>query len=188
MTDYDAALAFVQKYHIGQKRAGDVPTWHHLVRVSLLLRVVLAKYKEGNETERVIISLSALGHDVLEDTKATKDEVQAVFGDRGFELILGMTNEYGDENVEPYVKKVVQAEEPVRLIKLADLYDNITNVTYCLFDLGSKWTHSYFLPTVTPMYKAIQKTKFHTYLHTGEELKATVEIAFTLLEDELSRY
>ncbi len=188
MVDYNIALAFIQKYHTGQKRAGDVPTWHHLVRVSLLLQTVLERYKEGEKTERSIVALSALGHDILEDTEVAKDEVQEVFGDRGLELIIGMTNELGDKDVEPYVKKMVQAEESVRLIKLADLYDNISNVTYCLFTLGPKWTHGYFLPIVTPMYQAIKKTEFHTYRNTGEELQKMVEVAFFLLQSELGRY
>src|SRR3989344_7497791 len=92
-TAYEAALAFVQQKHAGQMRAGGVPTWHHLVRVSHLLQGVLEEYAEGTEDNRQAIVLAALGHDVLEDTDATRADVHSVFGERAAELIWGMTNE-----------------------------------------------------------------------------------------------
>lgn len=185
---FQQALRFVKQKHRGQFRAGEVPAWHHLLRVSYLLDFVLKQTGEGNSKERFIISLSALGHDLLEDTNAKEDEIRSIFGESCLELILGTTNRWGDKKQTPYVRQVVLAEEAVRLIKLADLYDNISNTTYSLYILGRKWTTSYFLPIVLPMRRAIIKTKFYRYRKSAEHLISLVNAATMLLEKELRNY
>ncbi|OGF62802.1 hypothetical protein A2662_02740 [Candidatus Giovannonibacteria bacterium RIFCSPHIGHO2_01_FULL_45_33] len=182
------ALEFVKEKHKGQVRAGNVPAWHHLARVSGLLSFVLEKHGECGGQERSIIVTAALGHDVLEDTKVTEKEVMAVFGPRGSEIIKSMTNKWGDKNVMPYVKQVAGSEEAVRLVKLSDLYDNHISVVYNLHILGLKWTHSYFLPIVTPMRLAVTKTKFKKFKKTAEELVSLVNSAAFLLDGEIRRF
>ncbi|MBI1957226.1 MAG: HD domain-containing protein [Candidatus Niyogibacteria bacterium] len=185
---FQTALAFVQKKHRGQKRAGGVPAWHHLARVSEILSDALERYNEGVLSDRRIAPIAALGHDVLEDTKATPHDVRRVFGERGFELIWGMTNEWGDAHRAPYVKKVIRSEELVRLMKLSDLADNLINVAYAFSELGEKWTSSYFLPIVTPMRNAIRKTRFVRYPKTAAHLIRIVDLATLLLEHEQKRF
>lgn len=182
------ALEFVKEKHKGQVRAGNVPAWHHLARVSNLLSLVLKKNKEADKRERFIIAAAALGHDVLEDTTATEKEVTAVFGARGAEIVKGMTNRLGDKHVGPYVAQVAGSEEAVRLVKLSDLYDNHISVVYNLHLLGLKWTHSYFLPIVTPMRLAVTKTKFKIFRKTASDLILLVNSASFLLEREIKRY
>lgn len=187
-TNFDKALLFVKEKHEGQMRAGDVPTWHHLARVSHLLEILLNKNNEGSDDEKLVIPLAALGHDIIEDTDVTDAEVKEIFTERGFDLVFGMTNELGDDDVRPYVKKVIAAEEAVRLIKLSDLFDNITNVMYAFPLLGKEWTESFFMPVVTPMYTEIIKTKFETYTKTGAELISMVETVMSLLQEEIKRF
>jgi hypothetical protein len=43
--------------------------------------------------------------------------------------------------------------EGMTLIKLADLYDNVSSVAHTLPLLDKKWTTSFFLPIVVPMKK-----------------------------------
>ena len=186
--NYYKVLQFVKKKHKGQVRAGNVPAWFHLARVSNLLAHVLSKTKEGAKKEREVIFISALGHDILEDTNASEYEVGQIFGEEGLKLIKGMTNQFGDRNVEHYVGGMARATEEVRLIKLSDLYDNITSVIYNLHVLGVKWTISYFLPIVTPMKRVIIKTKFRKFKKTGKYLIDVVVASFDLLQRELKRY
>ncbi len=182
------ALKFVKKKHAGQFRANKVPVWHHLARVSKLLELILEKNREGKSKERFTIILAALGHDLIEDTKVTDTEIVKIFGVDGFELIEGMTNEWGDKFKAPYIRKVLRAPEGVRLIKLADLYDNIVGVVYNLKKLGSAWTKSYFLPIVMPMQKALRKSDFRTYKKTANLLNSMVELGLNLLIEEVRRY
>jgi (p)ppGpp synthase/HD superfamily hydrolase len=184
-TAYEHALAFVQKKHRGQFRAGKVPVWHHLLRVSDLLRLTLSDMKEGTPKERRIIALAALGHDLLEDTKATDKEIATVFTKRGLELIHGMTNPHGDADHGPYIRAMASAEEAVRLIKLSDLYDNFTSVVHMLPTVGAQWTNSFFLPITMPMHAAIKKTTFTEYPKTAEHLIRLVDSSVQLLESEL---
>lgn len=186
--NYTKSLEFVKEKHKGQVRAGDVPAWFHLARVSNLLEHVLGITKEGSFDERQTIFISALGHDVIEDTNVTEKEVRNVFGNNGLKLIKGMTNQFGDDNVGPYVRSITRSLEEVRLIKLSDLYDNITSVIYNLHVLGLKWTKSYFLPIVTPMRKAIVKTRFRKFKKTGKLLISMVNSSADLLESEIKRY
>ncbi len=186
-TAYKNALLFVQKRHAGQFRANRVPAWHHLARVSETLAHVLKETQEGSAQERFLISLAALGHDLLEDTDAKKSEIEKIFGVRGLELIKGMTNWWGDKEKPRYIRQVTRAEEAVRLVKLADLYDNITSVTYNLKILGVRWTTSYFLPIVTPMRRVIVKTKFRRYRKTAKILIFFANTAACLLDEEVKR-
>lgn len=181
-------LEYIKKKHEGQMRAENVPTWHHLARVSHILRVVLEKYDEGTEKERAAIIRAGYGHDLLEDTDATEGELIELFGEDGALIIHGATNEWGDDDVRPYVEKMRREPESVRLVKLADLYDNISNVTYCLSALGTEWTESYFLRVVTPMYEMVAVSSFTTYKETADELKSMVQNAFSLLHDEFARH
>ena len=182
---YKKALAYVQKKHAGQVRDNGLPAWHHLMRVSAILEHTFAKTGEGDKREQEVIIRAALGHDIFEDTDATEKEVAEIFGARGLELIKGMTNRWGDKEKKKYVRQVVRSEEAVRLIKLADLCDNITSVAYNIKSLGCSWVLHYFLPIVTPMRHAIIKTRFRKYKRTASLLMFILSSAAMLLADEI---
>jgi hypothetical protein len=183
------ALALIKRVHAGQTRAdGSVPAWNHLDRVSRLLELVLEEEGEGTAEERAVIALAGIGHDALEDTEVTEDEMREAFGDRGLALVIGMTNREGDEDVRAYVRQVSTAEEGVRLIKLADLYDNCTSVCYDLFVLKPDWADGWFLPIVEPMIAAVLPTPFTTYARTAERLKGMVRSSHAMLKQEIARY
>src|SRR5688572_13418255 len=185
----EKALALIKRVHEGQTRAdGSVPAWHHLDRVSLLLEMVLSETGEGTSDEREDIALAGIGHDAVEDTEVTNDELLDAFGERGLRLIEGMTNRLGDDDVAPYVRQVAAAEEGVRLIKLADLYDNCTSVLYDLFVLKPAWAEGWFLPIVEPMIEAVLPTEFTAYPVAAERLKAMVRNSRALLRNECIRY
>ncbi len=186
--DYESRLAYVKKMHVGQTHAHNVSVSHHLERVSKRLEYFLNLYAEGSDVERKHIYLAALGHDVLEDTEATREEIVQIFSDREYEIILGMTNEWGDDDVTPYVKKIADSEEGVRLIKLSDLLDNITPVTYNIATLTPAWVDTFFLRVVTPMKESVLKTEFNQYPKTAAQLKEMVRSAYQVLLEERSRF
>src|SRR3989338_5804868 len=184
---FEELVAFAQKKHKGQTRACDAPAWHHLVRVSRLLTEILSVYKEGSVADRAALPRAALGHDILEDTTATREEVTRLFGVREAALIWVIKNEEDDAHTDAYRKKVAESDEAARILKLADLYDNYTNVAYALPCLGAKWTHSYFLPIVEPMFARIRKTRFQAYRHTAGALCLMVASSQALLAEALAR-
>ncbi len=182
------AEKLISKYHKGQYRANKVPVTHHLHRVSHWIRLAFGLSGEGTKAVVETVAISALGHDLLEDTKVTEKEVRKVFGETGYMYIKGMTNTWGDNKASKYAKRIAGSVEEVRLIKLADLQDNLANVTYNFSVLGKKWVKSYFLPTVTPTYNAVMKTKFYKYKKTADFLKTSVKCSYKMLQEELSRY
>lgn len=188
MNNFTEALEFVKMHHDGQAHANNIPVWHHLARVAERLKSITEQTQEGSPEARQVLMVSALGHDLMEDTKATPEEIKKVFGEKGYELIDGMTNTWGDDNVAPYVEKVSAGSEEVRLIKMSDLCDNISSVTYNMAILGKEWTNSYLLPIITPMKDAVIKTSFATYPKAAEILKTMVITAFALLIEESERF
>lgn len=180
-------MELIRKYHGPLKPRSDGPPWHHLDRVSKLLELVLEESGEGSPEERETIALSALGHDALEDTPVTKDEIVAVFGARGLALIEGMTNRLGDDHPAEYVAQVAASEEAVRLIKLSDLYDNCASVTFNITRLGVEWTEGYFLPIVRPMIATIVETDFPTYPKSSGRLKEMVKATQAILLEAVAR-
>lgn len=175
--------------HAGQFRAdGTVPVFTHLARVHDVLQQVLEDLDEGSTQEREDIALAGYGHDSLEDTDVTEDELRTAFGDRGLAFIKGMTNMQGDHEQGAYVAQVCDAEEGVRLIKLADLYDNCTSVTHSLFVLGTEWCESFFVPIVRPMIDRIRTTEFTAYPKTAERLKTMVILSYDVMLREIARY
>lgn len=188
ITKRESVLNFIKIIHAGGVRAGNVPVWHHLDRVSKLLEIIMRETNEGDERDREMISLSGLGHDSLEDTKVTEEELQKYFGEEGLKLIVGMTNRFGDDHPEPYVAQICGGSEGVRLIKLSDLYDNCASVIYTLKELGTKWVDNYFLPIVTPMIEAITKTEFRIYPKSAERLKKMVTASYAMLSNECEKF
>lgn len=180
-------MELIKRFHGPLQPRSDGPPWHHLDRVSKLLELVLEGAGEGAPEERETIALAALGHDALEDTPVTEEELVAVFGSRGLALIEGMTNRLGDDHPEEYVAQVAASEEAVRLIKLSDLYDNCASVVYNIPKLGVEWTEGFFLPIVRPMIAALVETDFPTYPKAGERFKQMVKTTHAILLEAVAR-
>lgn len=181
------ALALIIRFHGPLSPRSDGPPWHHLDRVSKMLEIVLEASGEGEAAERETIALSALGHDALEDTPVSKDELAQVFGGRGLTLIEGMTNRLGDDHPVEYVAQVAAAEEAVRLIKLSDLYDNCTSVVFNIGRLGVAWTEDWFLPIVRPMIDAVAPSPFKTYPKAAARLRDMVLASYAQLLEAIER-
>lgn len=107
---------------------------------------------------------------LLEDTHATPQAIKKIAGTRALSYIVALTNAKGDSSVAPFVRQVMRASEEVRLIKCADLCDNILHASVNARGLSMEWLTSFFLRIVDPMRKAIVKTKFSTYPKTGAYL------------------
>ncbi|MDI6872063.1 MAG: HD domain-containing protein [Bacillota bacterium] len=125
---YSRALLFAEQAHRGQVRKGsEVPYITHPVGVS----TILAQYECGED-----VVAAGLLHDVLEDTGATREDLELRFGSRIAGLVAGVTEEKvrGSEKVswEERKKRAIEhlegADIEVVALKAADALDNVWSI------------------------------------------------------------
>jgi GTP diphosphokinase / guanosine-3',5'-bis(diphosphate) 3'-diphosphatase len=132
-TDEDllnAAYVYAMKAHGTQKRASGDPYFMHPIAVAAILT-------ELRLDDATIVA--ALLHDTIEDTPATKEEIQRLFGSQIAELVDGLTKL---KKLDLVTKKAEQGENlrklllaiakdlRVLLIKLADRLHNMRTLHY----------------------------------------------------------
>jgi GTP diphosphokinase / guanosine-3',5'-bis(diphosphate) 3'-diphosphatase len=132
------AYRFSEQSHQGQQRASGEPYLSHPLEVAGLL--VAFKMDVTTVT-------AGLLHDVLEDTKTTKDELVREFGADIAELVDGVTkigklafSSREERQAENFRKMVVAMARDIRvlMIKLADRLHNMRTLGYLPSDKGKK--------------------------------------------------
>ena len=118
------AAAFAARKHRSQTRAdGITPYFSHVTRVTFVLRDLY-----GIDDPAALAA--AFLHDTLEDTDTDYDELAETFGKLVADYVVALTKNAmlpkGERDSE-YFGRLVSAPEIVRIIKLADCYDNVTD-------------------------------------------------------------
>lgn len=118
------ALSFATRAHRHQTLAdGVTPYYAHVTGVTWVLRHLF-------EVQDPLTLTAAALHDVLEDTPITKEELAAEFGEEAVTWVANLTKaaELPEEEREAdYIARLASAPEPVCLVKLADIYDNVSH-------------------------------------------------------------
>ncbi|MGI9013093.1 MAG: HD domain-containing protein [Phycisphaerales bacterium] len=121
---WQAAAAFAARAHQHQVRKDScTPYFSHPCRVALTLSQVF-----GCQDDEVIAA--ALLHDVIEDTTADYDDILESFGERVADLVAALTKDMRliEEMREPaYDDQLKAGPREARLIKLADVFDNLSD-------------------------------------------------------------
>ena len=126
----ERAYRFSERSHQGQQRASGEPYLSHPLEVAGLL---------VNFKMDVTTVTAGLLHDVLEDTKATKGDLQREFGTEIAELVDGVTkigklafSSREERQAENFRKMVVAMARDLRvlMIKLADRLHNMRTLEY----------------------------------------------------------
>ena len=123
------AISFASRAHQGQLRKDDkTPYISHPFRVCMTLRNVF-----GIEDERALAA--AVLHDTIEDTKTDFDDLNENFG-REVASWVGLLSKdkrmIEEEREAAYAERLKKAPDEVKLIKLADIYDNVLDATTAL--------------------------------------------------------
>ncbi len=118
------AASFAARKHHGQTRADNqTPYFSHVARVTLILSHVF-----GCDDEEILTA--ALLHDTIEDTSTDYDEVAELFGERVADYVVTLTKNGmlpKQEREEEYAERLAGAPEAVKIAKMADLYDNLSD-------------------------------------------------------------
>ena len=122
---WQSACAFAARFHAGQTRKdGLTPYFSHPVRVALTLRHTFG-------CQDPVALTAAILHDTIEDTPADYDDVADRFGNQVADIVAALTKNMilPEHEREPeYDARLASADWRARLIKLADVYDNLCDM------------------------------------------------------------
>lgn len=176
----------IQAHAHQQRNAGRVPYVVHVMSVAEVLADAVSQSGDPiDDDTKVDLYLAALGHDLYEDTSVTREEINARFGPRVDAMIDAMTNRVGDHDRAEYEARIQASAEEVRLLKLADLVDNVTSCAYGIHDLGIEWIQNTFLPIATGMKKTVERATFVRYSRTAAILLSWLDFAMKRLKANL---
>ena len=134
----ERAYRFSERSHRGQQRASGEPYVSHPLEVANLL--------VGFKMDVTTVTAGLL-HDVLEDTGATKADLEAEFGKEIAELVDGVTklgklafSSREERQAENFRKMLIAMARDLRviMIKLADRLHNMRTLDYLAADRGRK--------------------------------------------------
>jgi guanosine-3',5'-bis(diphosphate) 3'-pyrophosphohydrolase len=118
------AASFAARKHRSQTRAdGITPYFSHVTRVTVVLRDLY-----GIDDPAALAA--AFLHDTLEDTDTDYDELAEHFGRLVADYVVALTKNAmlpKGEREREYFARLGSAPEIVKIIKLADCYDNVTD-------------------------------------------------------------
>ena len=130
------AVAFAARAHHGQMRKDDkTPYVSHPMRVCLVVREVF-----GFDDPRML--LAAILHDTVEDTRTDFDDIEAIFGSEVAHWVSLLSKDKRlpeNEREQAYCDGLESAPWQVRACKLADMYDNMTDMDMLP---RSRWPHT----------------------------------------------
>jgi GTP pyrophosphokinase len=124
------AYVFSMKAHGAQMRASGDPYFSHPLEVA----GILTEYKLDGET-----ITTALLHDTVEDTVATAEQIEDMFGERVGKLVDGVTKlsklelrSEANQQAENFRKLLLAMSDDIRvlLVKLADRLHNMRTIHY----------------------------------------------------------
>lgn len=117
---YMAALTFATEKHKGQFRTGGDPYITHPIAVAEMLRE-----KNYNEAYQI----AGIFHDLLEDTDATEQEIEALGGKEVLETVKLLTKKKGYVMAD-YVS-AIKANPMAKAVKGADRLHNLRCAVLC---------------------------------------------------------
>jgi (p)ppGpp synthase/HD superfamily hydrolase len=121
------AASLAARAHDGQYRKdGQTPYASHPFRVCLVVRDLF-----GCDDPRMLIT--ALLHDVIEDTTTDYDDLAKAFGPEIATWVAFLTKDKRlpeDERERVYIERIKNAPWQVQVCKLADIFDNLMDVPH----------------------------------------------------------
>lgn len=143
----DEDLQFIKSF-FGNKsqKVGSLLLWEHALQAALYLSETIETVHEINDDIKLKLYKAALGHDLLEDTSCTSEDLYDQWGPDVLSFVQALTNFKGDDDVKEYTEGLKHVDEAVMLIKLADIYSNVVNSVREFESIDLNWFGSFWLP------------------------------------------
>jgi guanosine-3',5'-bis(diphosphate) 3'-pyrophosphohydrolase len=123
---FQEAVSFAARAHRNQLRKdGRTPYVAHVIRVALTVRVVFG-------CEDAIALQAAILHDTIEDTTTDYEDITERFGEAVAACVAALTKNMAlpeHERELEYDARLAKATWQARIVKLADAYDNLCDVS-----------------------------------------------------------
>lgn len=121
---WQRAMEFAARAHEGQyRRNGVTPYASHPLRVAMVVSAVF-----GIQDERILAA--AAMHDLIEDTQVDYDEIAELFDAEIADWVAAVSKDMRlpeDRREAEYDRALAAAAWQAKLIKLADVYDNLSD-------------------------------------------------------------
>ena len=150
---YENALAFAAKKHEGQFRIGGLPYITHPVAVAGIVK------EKGGDTDAVI---TALFHDLLEDTDATEEEI-LFFGNKKILHSVKLLTKQSNHVMQNYVEGI-RKDGTAFLVKGADRLHNLRSAVCADTEFKRRYIYETidwyldFLPEIPSAVKELAQT------------------------------
>ena len=178
------ALAYGKEKHEGQTRKTDgTPMFNHPIRVAGIL-------KDAGFDEEVV--MAGYLHDTVEDTDATLEEIEGLFGKRVAEIVAGNTENKDhswEERKQHTIDWIAEAPIEVRALIVADKLDNLRSkmeayqqegeTLFTHFKRGKEEQLWYFKGVCQNMRKNTTEVELPAFFNEYEELVQTFEVMVT---------
>lgn len=128
LLDFARALDFAAHKHIDQRRKGvrAEPYVNHLSEVALLVA-------EATAGKDPVVVIAALLHDTLEDTDASYEEIEQLFGTEVVQVVAETTDDKRmskAERKQHQIDAAPHASTRAKLVKLADKVSNLRSMAH----------------------------------------------------------
>ena len=118
------------------------PYSYHLEMVADELKWAIENAAWFPEDKMETILLAAYGHDLIEDTRVTYNDVKDILGEETADIIYAVTNEKGKTRSERANDKYYEGIRANPLAVIVKLADRVANVTYSK-NVGSSMFNKY---------------------------------------------
>jgi (p)ppGpp synthase/HD superfamily hydrolase len=166
------AVAFAARAHQGQLRKDRITPYHsHVFRVCLIVRHVFG-------VDDAAILTAAVLHDTIEDTTTDFDDIEERYGPEiaAWVALLSKDKRQRDEQREgDYCAHLRSAPWQVKICKLADIYDNLTDSAHLHADKRPRTyqrSHIYLDALADPKLPPVVERAHQTVSALLEQLKS----------------
>lgn len=137
LVEFARALDFAAHKHTDQRRKGvrAEPYVNHLAEVARLV----AEATDGKD--RVAV-LAALLHDTIEDTDATREELERAFGAEVAAVVVEVTDDKRLTKAERKQRQIDDAAKKSHAAKLVKLADKTSNLRAMAVSPPANWTQA----------------------------------------------
>ena len=165
---YWKAITFCFEKHGNQKRKSNIPYAVHPIRVAAILRSV-GLTEDSYES----LLISALLHDLVEDTNTTIKEISNLFGTKIASTVNELTLPKKRDKAE-WLKMFKNASKEAKIIKMADRIDNLLDMNIEFWPIEKQKDYA-------NQGKIILENCGHAHVKLANELKDLIEKKISLL-------